>query len=35
MRSSYRAGRLHKQALEARVNGGLVTATILTGGAQT
>ncbi|MSV44109.1 MAG: lipoyl synthase [Actinobacteria bacterium] len=35
VRSSYRAGRLHKQALEARVNGGLVTATILTGGAQT
>ncbi|MSW37961.1 MAG: lipoyl synthase, partial [Actinobacteria bacterium] len=29
VRSSYRAGRLHKQALEARVNGGLVTATIL------
>ena len=32
VRSSYRAGRLHKQALEARAAGG--TATILTGGAQ-
>ena len=32
VRSSYRAGRLHKQALAARAAGG--TATILTGGAQ-
>ena len=32
VRSSYRAGRLHKQALDARAAGG--TATILTGGAQ-
>ena len=32
VRSSYRAGRLHKQALEARAHGS--TATILTGGAQ-
>jgi lipoic acid synthetase len=32
VRSSYRAGRLHKQALDARANGG--TATILTVGAQ-
>jgi lipoic acid synthetase len=32
VRSSYRAGRLHRQALEARANGR--TATILTGGAQ-
>ncbi len=32
VRSSYRAGRLHKQALEARTTGN--TATILTGGAQ-
>ncbi len=31
VRSSYRAGRLHKQALEARAGGG--TATIVTGGA--
>ena len=32
VRSSYRAGRLHKQALEARATG--ETATILTGGAE-
>ena len=32
VRSSYRAGRLHKQALEARA-AGTGTATIVTGGA--
>ena len=31
VRSSYRAGRLHQQALEARGDGG--SATIVTGGA--
>ena len=34
VRSSYRAGRLHRQALEVRASGG-GTASILTGGAVT